>query len=264
MIRPAFLFLVRHLPPWSPLFSSVRNSDTTWKQRLIASAGNLHCPSCSAAIESLWTSLPLAQDASKLSVSLLTGLVKFSLQPELVPVFVSCLEEAGFEVVDESPAELPEPINLRSSKWFETTKSMKKRVAHEQELQRQREETHRASCRACQGDVGKGKATECPIAIEGVKVTTILVGGMTCSSCIGSVERILSPGAEPRIHDVVVTLIPGKAVVTHSGIPEHDLADMLEDGGYEAQIVETRTARPASASSGWIDSTFVVEGMTCA
>ncbi|KAL8284089.1 hypothetical protein RQP46_004838 [Phenoliferia psychrophenolica] len=242
--------------------------------------GNIHCPSCIATIEGLWTSLPLAQDATHLSVSLLTGIVQVTILPTLLPVFLRLLDEAGFEVVSPTTAaaatEASSSAEQGSSRWYETARTRTKRIEAEQELQREREALHRENCRACrEGDGGKGKAKECttiPIGNDGTstgattKITTILVGGMTCSSCIGSVQHILAPAVDARIlADAIVTLIPGKAVVTHSGIPDKELVEMLEDGGYDAEIVETVSALPAQGPpDGWVESSFVIEGMTCA
>ena len=232
---------------------------------------NIHCPSCILAIEELWTGVPLAQDASKLSVSLLTGIVSFTLQPSHLPIFTRLLRQAGFNVVSvaEAPSTATVAANAEhgSSRWYDTARSQAKRLDVEDQLQLQREAAHKASCSACRDDAtGKGKARERTIPVHDVDEdlkTTILVGGMTCSSCIGSVEHILE--ADPRIKSFVVTLLPGNAVVTHSAIPDQELVIMLENGGYEALIIETTTAgRARPPPGGWVESSFVIEGMTCA
>ncbi|KAK4699686.1 hypothetical protein P7C70_g6571, partial [Phenoliferia sp. Uapishka_3] len=236
---------------------------------------NIHCPSCVAAITSLWTSPPLSQPPSSLSVSLLTGLVTTISTPTLHSIFLRVLADAGFEVIDptttESASHTPTSSPASASpKWFESKKGLARREEKERKVQREREEAHKASCRACRVDE-KGKAKEClvPISFDelsgGMKVTTILVGGMTCSSCIGSVSRILSKETDERIREVVVTLIPGRAVVTHVGMEEKELLEMLEDGGYDATVVETVILREGKGvEEGWMESTFVIEGMTCA
>lgn len=232
----------------------------------------MHCPSCVANITQLLTSPPLALPDSTISISLLTGLVTFSHPTKLLPRITSALTAAGFEVLGhQAPTPTsPLPTNQRSSKWYETKSARAKREEAERELERQRFAAHLKTCRACQGlDVGKGKEKECTVQMgdagEGQFVTTVLVGGMTCASCVGTVERILAPEVDRRIKEVSVTLIPGKAVIRHAGISDKDLLEMIEDGGYEAEIVETTRVPETTPSGdvGWVESLLVIEGMTC-
>jgi Cu+-exporting ATPase len=111
--------------------------------------------------------------------------------------------------------------------------------------------------------MSKGKDKECVVQLSsGSKRTTLIVGGMTCASCIGAVGRILSSEADKRIKSVEVTLLPGRAVVVHAASMRYEeLIEMLEDGGYEGDVVES--VELAEDHEGWFETRFLIEGMTC-
>lgn len=66
-----------------------------------------------------------------------------------------------------------------------------------------------------------------------METTRIDIGGMTCSGCVASITRVLK--ALPGVHDVNVTLEPGRATISYdpaqSGMPE--LTRAIEDAGYD-------------------------------
>ena len=64
--------------------------------------------------------------------------------------------------------------------------------------------------------------------------TVLEVGEMTCASCVGRVERVLT--ALPGVESAVVNLATGTATVRHDGIGAQELADAVSAKGYPARI----------------------------
>ena len=66
--------------------------------------------------------------------------------------------------------------------------------------------------------------------------TTLLIGGMTCGSCVRHVDEALR--ALEGVTDVQVTLADGKAVVAHDGAlaSAKALIEAINNAGYEAQL----------------------------
>lgn len=251
--------------------TSIRKSKTTTSSLLIS---NLHCPSCLEAITLLLSSPPLSLDPNTISISILTRIVTFSHPPSLLPQIRRALADAGYEIAaeDETESTLGHDLRLRRprpTRWFETRVQRQRKAEQEEEAERKRYEAHRASCLACRDSTpaSKGKAKECVVQLDSqVRRTTLVVGGMTCTSCVGAVERILSADSDKRIKSAEVTLLPGRAIVMHDAeLSEGSLIELLEDGGYDAELVES-TAVAAGAGDegeGWVESKFVIEGMTC-
>lgn len=65
---------------------------------------------------------------------------------------------------------------------------------------------------------------------------TLKVGGMTCASCVANIERNMQK--IDGVHKIVVALIAGKAEVSYdpSAISPQDIAQKIEDLGYEAAV----------------------------
>ncbi|SCZ95076.1 BZ3500_MvSof-1268-A1-R1_Chr11-3g03586 [Microbotryum saponariae] len=194
-----------------------------------------------------------------------------------------------------SPGAVPDPtgadrIERRpEDAWYISRSKRRQREAQHQEEQRRREQVHRQSCRACrgelsptpsklgEGDIGKGKAKEeCVVpfnSLANVVNSTFVVSGMTCASCVNGLQSALSQN--PRIKSQQVTLLPNQAVVSHDPALSVDhVRGMIEDAGFDAELVEsvnvadTRgkgvSEKSDQANSGWYESKFVIEGMTCA
>jgi copper chaperone len=66
-----------------------------------------------------------------------------------------------------------------------------------------------------------------------METATLNVEGMTCQGCVASVTRVLK--ALPGVHDVEVTLDPGRATVSYdasrASVPA--LKAAIEDAGYD-------------------------------
>lgn len=201
------------------------------------------------------------------------------------------IKEAGFEILDDdeeegagaSPSKLTQSggSSAQPSRrgWFSTKRSQEKKEVEEAELAKKREETHRASCKACRDEVEglstttqlKGKTPESILRFDSgsdVKeiLSTFVITGMTCSSCTSSVQSILSSTSDERILETKVTLMPGGAVVRHkSDVKVEEMIEMLEDGGYGAEWVESKDIGRAreGEKNGWTETRLIIDGMTC-
>ncbi|CAF3953068.1 unnamed protein product [Rotaria sp. Silwood2] len=92
---------------------------------------------------------------------------------------------------------------------------------------------------------------------DGIETCFIQVEGMTCTSCVDSIERNLSK--VEGIHSVLVALLAQRAEVKYD--PEYllpsQIAGLIKDLGFCAQVVET-------ATSGTDIIDVNIDGMTCA
>ena len=95
---------------------------------------------------------------------------------------------------------------------------------------------------------------------------TYSIGGMTCSSCVGTINRALTE--LNWIHKVDVNLVTGSAVVVFTG-KEHlkEIAERIEDVGYEASLdlVTEASSSPRQVSKASASRTVQIriEGMYC-
>lgn len=90
--------------------------------------------------------------------------------------------------------------------------------------------------------------------------TTLSIGGMTCSACVGSVTSVLEE--LPGVHSVQVSLMTERAVVKHDSqktSPEH-LQEAIEECGFDSSILETVEVIQANDVS---ESVLSIGGMTC-
>ncbi|KAL2913589.1 hypothetical protein HK105_206891 [Polyrhizophydium stewartii] len=111
--------------------------------------------------------------------------------------------------------------------------------------------------------------------------TTVAISGMSCASCVASIERILMATRGVAPESVAVTLLPPRAVVHHDpgSVSPDSIARVIEDAGFDIISCDTAPlARPSLARSDLSDSTAAaaatvpmpaktvlsVNGMTCA
>jgi Cu+-exporting ATPase len=80
---------------------------------------------------------------------------------------------------------------------------------------------------------------------QGQTHVDITVGGMSCASCVGRVERALL--AVPGVHGAAVNLATERAQVTFSpGTTVDALVQAIEASGYEARVVSAEKSQQAS------------------
>jgi Cu+-exporting ATPase len=106
-----------------------------------------------------------------------------------------------------------------------------------------------------------------------LSTTTLAVEGMTCGACTSAVEGGFK--AVSGVKSMSVSLLSERAVVEHdaSVISPEAVAEIIEDRGFGATILETQasTVRPAKGSSvakigtgpDLTTTTVAIEGMTC-
>jgi Cu+-exporting ATPase len=99
--------------------------------------------------------------------------------------------------------------------------------------------------------------------------TTLSVGGMTCGACTSAVEGAFKDVA--GIKSFSISLLSERAVIEHwpKIISSDQLAETIEDVGFDAKVLETVAEMPAQKKSRsqkrqkTMTTTVSVEGMTC-
>lgn len=112
-------------------------------------------------------------------------------------------------------------------------------------------------------------AGEGDAAAEGLVTTTLSVGGMTCGACTSAVEGAFK-GVEGVKH-FSISLLSERAVIEHDPemLSPEKLAEMIEDTGFDAKVLETKQALAQAQSQGSgkrgnaLTTTAAIEGMTC-
>jgi Cu+-exporting ATPase len=103
----------------------------------------------------------------------------------------------------------------------------------------------------------------------GVSTTTLSVGGMTCGACTSAVEGAFKDVA--GINSFSISLLSERAVIEHDAntISPEQLAETIEDVGFDAKVLDTVAPQTTKKSSRNQDkqktltTTVSVEGMTC-
>ncbi|KAI9688318.1 MAG: hypothetical protein M1820_010263 [Bogoriella megaspora] len=104
--------------------------------------------------------------------------------------------------------------------------------------------------------------------------TTVQVGGMTCGACTSAVEGGFKD--VPGVKSFSISLLSERAVLEHDSsiLSAERIAEIIEDTGFDAEVLETKSlaATPASSSrkrkrggkkENVATTTVSVEGMTC-
>ncbi|ORX37325.1 E1-E2 ATPase-domain-containing protein [Kockovaella imperatae] len=267
---------------------------------------NMHCPSCVESITSILSSVP---QISQLDVSLLVRSVTFSidtsiggsLKPKSAAGIIAKVKEllvleGGF-VVEQVGQEVSSDRNEKGSttdftrsnilRWLKPNSKGRPK----QDAEEERRAKHLAHCDVCQEE--ERNPTSASVAavqdasestqrsFGGVDVTkTILsISGMTCAACVQTISNSLR--SDSRIISVDVDLLSSSGTIRHyAKFAPEDIAEEIEDLGYEAEVVSTvvepSVVQKDSAKDGvdtdgdHVDArstsfrtTFSVEGMTC-
>lgn len=112
--------------------------------------------------------------------------------------------------------------------------------------------SHEALQTRAPGLLGKSESQQ---TISNPKVVTLQVHGMTCASCVASIENYLL--SKDGIYNCSVALAFERAQVEYSGDKYDDnaIADMIDDMGFEAKVIQ-------ELDTGIVD--LQILGMTCA
>lgn len=103
-----------------------------------------------------------------------------------------------------------------------------------------------------------------------IVLTLICIHLLDNSSCIGSLNSIISPTSLRGVRSALVTLLPPLAIVIHDTriLTKEKLIDEIEDGGYGASVVsstflEDEELSSSGKSSGERKVKLRVDGMFC-
>ena len=103
-----------------------------------------------------------------------------------------------------------------------------------------------------------------------ISTTTVSVGGMTCGACTSAVEGAFKDVS--GIKAFSISLLSERAVLEHDVkiISPERIAEIIEDTGFDAKVLETKAAMPTKKRSQRsrqkrkiLTTTVAVEGMTC-
>eukprot|EP01136_Pigoraptor_vietnamica_P017245 Opistho-1_new@62148 len=113
----------------------------------------------------------------------------------------------------------------------------------------------RADC--CKGSPKPVTKSDDVKPATGTVTTTLSVTGMTCASCVATIERQL--GQQKGIFSVTVSLLTERCIVSHdlALISADGVRELIYDLGFDAVVVDLP---PPSLS----DAVFAIDGMTCA
>lgn len=89
--------------------------------------------------------------------------------------------------------------------------------------------------------------------------TTICITGMTCSACSNSITNALLD--TDKIISADVSLLTEEATITHEGVPDSQLVELIEDMGFEATVISTKSDDPSLSEK--FETEFNISGMTC-
>ncbi|KAL7961152.1 heavy metal translocatin [Trichoderma compactum] len=104
---------------------------------------------------------------------------------------------------------------------------------------------------------------------SGLLTTTVAIEGMTCGACTSAVEGGFKD--IPGVKSFSISLLSERAVIEHDPelLPTEKIAEIIEDRGFGAEIVDSAKAQPDSStkaenpSSPIATTTVAIEGMTC-
>lgn len=108
---------------------------------------------------------------------------------------------------------------------------------------------------------------------DALAATTIKVGGMTCGACTSAVEAAFK--GVSGVKTFSISLLSERAVIEHdpSLLGPEKIVEMIEDTGFDAEVVETEPAKAVSrgrnarsrrpSNKNLLTTTVAIEGMTC-
>ncbi|KFA54912.1 hypothetical protein S40293_02332 [Stachybotrys chartarum IBT 40293] len=104
--------------------------------------------------------------------------------------------------------------------------------------------------------------------LPGMATTTVAIEGMTCGACTSAVEGGFKD--VPGVKTFTISLLSERAIIEHDPelLPPSQIAEIIEDRGFGAEIVNTVVSKPkrskeAAPESTIATTTVAIEGMTC-
>lgn len=248
---------------------------------------NLHCPTCSSYIKQALSGLRPTPDS--ISTSIVSHVVTIKHTAALSVITLSMtLEEAGFEVFDvmlDPLATTPlreEHITEHGKPNTQFAQAVTRWAPNTSSFDDEKRRKHVAKCEMCRshhektnGLTGSLEETDKIDVVVATKdswsplsTVTLVIDGMTCSSCVGSVTRALQE--LPWVRKADVNLINNSANVVFQG-EEHKEAIIkaVQNTGFGASVQQVDTIHAEEGTplrgvpASW-QATFAIEGMTCA
>lgn len=243
--------------------------------------GNMHCPSC---VESITNLLANMSAVKNLSVSLLLHRITFAVDTSIssskAPMTLDRVveqvahtlkSEGGFDVTSDDSTQdldLGDGESPRLLRLFGKRRRAVDKASRLAEERRQRHLEHCESCRADQEARERGIAPPtlpAPPPPDQVLITTLSIDGMTCASCTSSITKALQ--GEESILSADINLLSSSGVIRHKAtLAAAEVAELVDDIGFEAEVIESRPEAPASKDQQpeTVRTTLSIEGMTCA
>ncbi|WVQ83012.1 hypothetical protein IAT38_005150 [Cryptococcus sp. DSM 104549] len=223
---------------------------------------NMHCTSCCDAISTLLSTLPAVRSVT---TSLLLRTVTFSIDTslsqstsrsavtmgKLVDEVVRKLQGEGGFVVEMEDGEVPAPSAATAPAGAEdraegllSRLGLHTKRGRERKRLEERRRKHIAHCEACQAQeqASATASSSTPLTPphapsgESLIKSTFSIEGMTCASCTSSIVSALE--AQEGIVQVDINLLNSSGVVRHrAGVQAKDVAGMIEDAGFGAEVV---------------------------
>ena len=213
---------------------SQKRTETAHMATTTLKVDGMTCGACTSAVESGFKNL---DGAGAVSVSLVMGRAVVHHDPAILPAdrVAEIIEDRGFDA-EVLSTNIAMPTS--DSSWQESSES-------------------------------QAQSSEPPMTI-----TTLSVQGMTCGACTSAVEGGFKNVAGVRT--MSVSLLSERAVVEHdpSIISPDQLAEIIEDRGFDATVLDSKSQEPSSTSATGptqsmspidhaLTTTVAIEGMTC-
>ncbi|KAK4516071.1 dolichyl-diphosphooligosaccharide--protein glycosyltransferase subunit 1 [Mucor velutinosus] len=193
---------------------------------LMLSVQGMTCQSC---VKSITKACSALDGIVSINVDLQAAMATVTYQPNLIApqTVVNTIEECGFDVADTSDGGMDNNSDVLLTPPIMHTK------------------------------VDMNEADKPPTSVT----AQLRIGGMTCASCVNSIERGLS--SEQGIIAVQVSLLAESATITYSPsmISTDDIIQHVEDMGFEASLTADDISSSNDASS---KLQLQIYGMTCA
>ena len=113
-------------------------------------------------------------------------------------------------------------------------------------------------------DMGFGATLQRPqdVGVRDIRTTTVLVDGMTCQSCVNSIEGNMSK--KPGVLAVKVSLQQKEAVIKYDAAATNPetLCEQIDDMGFDARLA-TKAEAKAEGEQRTQTTRINIEGMTC-
>ena len=200
---------------------------------------------CQSCVKSVTAALSALDGVKNVSVSLPNSSASINFDPTVIKEeqLVEAIEDCGFDttpteqdtspLLKQAPDELVELTMLPPMSINAATKSSEKLIA--------------------------ANTTR-----ETVK-TTLSIRGMTCASCVANIEKMVSPAHLPGLISLSVNLMSEEGLAEHdpSILSPEQIAEAIDDVGFEAAVISTKDANPPPADSDIDSTTLKIFGMTC-